>query len=186
MRILFFILGLIPVASWADTFKLDDTHASIVFKVNHLGFSDVYGMFGAAEGTIAWDEANPSKSSIEVTVKTDSLTTLNKKRDDHLKGPDFFNVKQFPSIVLKSKTIKKAGPKKFDVAADLTLNGVTKPVKFVLTQNNTGKDPWGNMRSGADTAFSINRTDFGMNYMSKPGEIGNKVDLMISVEGLKQ
>lgn len=186
MRVFILILAFLTAPVFADTYKLDDTHASIVFKVNHLGFSDVYGMFGAAEGTINWDEANPSKSSFEVTVKSDSLTTMNKKRDDHLKGPDFFNVKQFPTIVLKSKSIKKSGPKKFEVAGDLTLHGVTKPVKFTLVQHNTGKDPWGNMRTGASAELSVNRTEYGMNYMSKPGEIGDKVDLMISVEGVKQ
>jgi polyisoprenoid-binding protein YceI len=168
------------------TFAVDDTHAAIVFKVSHLGFSNVYGMFGQSSGKIVWDAADPSKSSFEVTVKTDSITTLNKKRDDHLKGPDFFNVKQFPSIVLKSRTIKRIEGNKYDVAADLTMRGVTKPVKFVFVQGNNGKDPWGNIRTGGDTSFTVKRSDYGMNYMSKPGEIGDDVEMMISLEGVKK
>ena len=170
----------------AQTFALDDTHASIVFKVSHLGFSSVYGMFGASEGKIMWDDANPSKSSFDITVKTDSLNTMNKKRDDHLKGPDFFNVKQFPAITLKSKSIKKIEGKKYEVTADLTMRGVTKPVTFTFVQGNTGKDPWGNTRTGGEANFTVKRSNFGMSYMNKPGEIGDDVDMMIALEGIKK
>ncbi|MGE4132207.1 MAG: YceI family protein [Bdellovibrionales bacterium] len=167
-------------------FKLDDTHAAIVFKVNHLGFSNVYGMFGSSEGHIVWNEAKPEKSSFEITTKADSITTLNEKRDKHLKGPDFFNTKQFPKIALKSKSIKRVGESKYQVEAALTMKGVTKPVSFEFTQYNTGKDPWGNTRTGGEAIFKIKRTDFGMTYMSKPGEIGDEVEMMVSIEGVKQ
>lgn len=166
-------------------FTIDDTHASVVFKVSHLGFSNVYGMFGQSSGTLVWD-TDMAKSSLEVTVKADSLTTMNKKRDDHLKGPDFFNVKQFPDIVLKSKSIKKLSGNKYEVTADLTMHGVTKPVKVTVAQGNTGKDPWGNTRTGGDATFKVKRTDFGINYMSKPGEIGDDVEVMIGFEAIKK
>jgi polyisoprenoid-binding protein YceI len=176
--------------SWAATepmtYALDDTHASIVFKVSHMGFSNVFGMFGQSSGKITWDAGDPAKSSFDVTVKTDSLNTMNKKRDEHLKGPDFFNVKQFPAITLKSKSIKKMDGNKYEVTGDLTIRGVTKPVKFTFVQGHTGKDPWGNFRTGGDAAFTVKRSDFGMNYMSKPGEIGDDVEMMISLEGVKK
>jgi len=188
-----FLIGLIFASSaFAATpstptnFALDDTHASIVFKVDHMGFSNVYGMFGSSEGKMVWDAGDPSKSSIEVTVKADSLNTMNKKRDDHLKGPDFFNTKQFKTITLKSKTIKRIEGNKYEVNADLTMRGVTKPVTFTFVQGNTGKDPWGNTRTGGEAKFSVKRTMFGMNYMSKPGEIGDDVEMIVSLEGIQK
>jgi polyisoprenoid-binding protein YceI len=165
-------------------YKVDPDHTSIVFKVDHMGFSTVYGMIGGADGKIVVDEKSPEKSSFEISAKLDSINTMAVKRDQHLKGPDFFNVKQFPTIVLKSKSVKKNGDK-YDVTADLTLHGVTKPVSFVFTPRKTGKDPMGNIRTGGETVLKIKRTDYGMNFMSKPGEVGNDIEVMVSVEGTK-
>lgn len=182
------LLLLVSQLAWAQesTFKIDPTHASVVFKVDHLGFSNVFGMFGDVDGKMVINEAQPEKSSFEVVVKTASLDTKNKKRDDHLKGADFFNVKQHPTITMKSKSVKKIADKKYDVTADLTMNGVTKPVKFVWNHWKTGEDPWKNIRTGGDTEFKVKRTDHKMTYMSKAGEIGDEVTLMVSLEGVKQ
>lgn len=169
----------------AKTWEVDTGHASIVFKINHLGFSNVYGTVNGLEGKIVLDEAKPEKSTFDLKAPADKLTTGNSKRDDHLHGPDFFNVKQFPNIELKSKTVKKSGDK-YDVTADLTMHGVTKPVSFTFTRNKTGKDPWGNMRTGGDTSFKIKRTDYGVSFMSKPGEVGDEVELMISLEAVQK
>jgi polyisoprenoid-binding protein YceI len=174
------------LAAETTKYKLDETHAAIVFKVNHLGFSNVYGMFRTADGNINWNPDQPDKSSFEITVKANSLDSMNAKRDEHLKGPDFFNVKQFPNIILKSKSIKRIGDRQFEVVADLTLRGTTKTLPpFVFNQMNTGKDPWGKFRTGGETIFKIKRTDFGMTYMSKPGEIGDEVEMIVSIEGIK-
>lgn len=186
MRVLVLALFAISFGASAQTtsYKVDPDHTALVFKIDHMGFSDVYGMVGGAEGKITFDEKAPEKSTFEVSAKLDTINTMAKKRDDHLKGPDFFNVKQFPTMTIKSKTVKKAGAK-FDVVADLTIHGVTKPVSFTFTQLKTGKDPWNNVRTGGTTSFKIKRTDFGMNYMAKPGEVGDEVEVMVSVEGTK-
>ena len=168
----------------AVTYKIDPGHTSIVFKADHMGFSNVYGIIGGAEGTIVHDEAKPENTKIDVTVKLDTLTTLEPKRDAHLKNPDFFDVKQFPTANLKSTSVKKKG-KAFEVKGDLTLHGVTKPVSFTFTQMKTGKDPWGNTRTGGEAKFKIKRSDFGMTFMSKPGEVGNEIELIVNVEGTK-
>ena len=80
--------------------------------------------------------------------------------------------------------MKKAG-NRFDITADLTLHGVTKPISFTFDQMKTGKDPWNKVRTGGQTVLNIRRTDFGMNYMSKPGEIGDDIEIMVSIEGTK-
>lgn len=169
----------------ADTYKLDPVHTSIVFKINHLGFSNVYGVITGAEGKFIIDEAAPEKSSVEISAKTSGLTTFDKKRDEHLAGPDFFNIKQFPTISFKSKTVKKDG-NKYAVTGDLTMHGVTKPVSFTFDRFNTGKDPWGKTRTGGETSFTIKRTDFKMAYMAEPGKLGDEVGVTISLEGVKE
>jgi polyisoprenoid-binding protein YceI len=128
--------------------------------------------------------AKPEKSSLEFTLKMDQITTNEKKRDDHIKSPDFFNVKQFPTASFKSKSIKKSGEKAYEVTGDLTMHGVTKPVSFTFNRLGTGKDPWGNTRTGGDAMLKIKRSDFGMTFMND-GKLGDEVDLMISTEGTK-
>lgn len=184
MKLLIFISFFIAAFSaQAQTYKIDGSHTSIVFKVDHMGFSNVYGMFDGAEGSFTFDDAKPENSKFDVTVNVDSINTYEKKRDDHLIGPDFFNAKQFPKIVLKSKTVKKTGANDYAVTADMTMHGVTKPVSFTFKRMKSGKDPWGKTRTGGEAQFTIKRTDFGMNFMSKPGEVGNDVALTVSIEG---
>lgn len=168
----------------ATTWTVDSSHASIVFKVNHLGFSNVYGLIPGLEGTIVFDEAKPEKSTFDLKLPVDKIHSGAAKRDEHLMKPDFFNAKQFPTILIKSKSVKKNG-NKLDVVADVTMLGVTKPVSFTFNRMKTGKDPWGKDRTGGETAFKIKRTDFGMSYMSKPGEVSDEVELMISLEATK-
>ncbi|NJM10187.1 MAG: polyisoprenoid-binding protein [Bdellovibrionaceae bacterium] len=186
MRFLALALFTFSLSAWAQVthYKVDPTHASIVFKVSHLGFANVYGMIGGVDGKFTIDEKAPEKSSIEVSAKVETLNTMDKKRDEHLRGPDFFNVKQYPTIILKSTKVKKSGDN-YEVTADLTLHGVTKPVTFTFHQMKTGKDPWNKFRTGGETVFSVRRTDYNMTYMSKPGEIGDDVELRISLEGIK-
>lgn len=186
MRVIALLAFAFGVNAYAqDVYTIDPTHTSIVFKVNHMGFSNVYGTFSGAEGKMTIDEKAPEKSSFDITVKADSVSTNNQKRDDHLKSPDFFNAKQFPTITLKSKTVKKSGDK-YDVTGDLTLRGVTKPVTFTFNRMKTGKDPWGNQRTGGEAVLKVKRTDFGVNFLSKPGEVGEEVELIVNVEGTKK
>lgn len=186
----FVILASLVLSQFASaatsTWEVDSGHASVVFKVNHLGFSNVYGFLPGLEGKITLDEAKPEKSSFDLKIPAvEKISTFNDKRDVHLRGPDFFNTKQFGAMTLKSKSVKKSG-NTFDITADLTMHGVTKPVSFKFTQNKTDKDPWGNIRTGGDTSFKVKRTDFGMTYMSKPGEVGDEVEMMVSLEAVKK
>lgn len=166
------------------TYKVDPSHTSAVFRIDHMGFSPVMGIIGGADGKIVVDEKDPSKSTFEVSLKVDTLNTLDKKRDEHLRSPDFFNAKQFPTINLKSKSVKKNGDK-FDIVADLTLHGVTKPVSFTFTQMKTGKDPWGKVRTGGEAVLNIKRSEYAMTYMNKPGEVGDNVEIRVSIEAVK-
>jgi polyisoprenoid-binding protein YceI len=177
----------LPVAAGAavEKYKIDPVHTSVVFKINHLGFSHTYGHFPGAEGTFQLDEQKPENTAIDIKIKTESLTTFDAKRDKHLKSPDFFNVKQNPLIAFKSKSVKKTGDT-YQITGDLTLNGVAKPVTVDFKRLRTGKDPMGATRTGGDTSLKIKRSDYKMGFMQGENMVGDDVELLISVEGIRE
>ena len=85
-------------------YAIDNSHTSVIFSISHLGFSYCYGRFNKVEGTFSLDAAKPEASMFDVTIDTNSVDTNDKKRDQHLRGPDFFDGKQFPKITFKSET----------------------------------------------------------------------------------
>jgi polyisoprenoid-binding protein YceI len=167
-------------AAAAASYKVDPVHSVVIFKVKHMGAGNFYGRFNQVSGTFTIDAADPSKGMVDFQVKADSIDTANKQRDDHLKGPDFFNVVQFPSITFKGKEIKKAGENAYEVAGDLTLHGVTKPLKAKVEQVGTGKGRAGEPLAGFEATFTVKRGDFGMTYGG--GALGEEVSVIVSVE----
>jgi len=168
----------------AADFAIDPVHSMVVFKVNHLGVSNVYGRFNDISGGFSFDPASPTSASFDVTVKAESFDTHAEKRDQHVKGPDFLDAKQFPVIHLKSKSVKKTGEKSYQVMADLELRGVTKPVTVDVEQIGTGTDPRGTSRAGFEAKFVINRMDYGVSFM--PDGLGKEVTLIVSIEGTQK
>jgi polyisoprenoid-binding protein YceI len=167
----------------ADTFKIDPVHSSVIFSIKHLGVADFYGRFNDVSGTVVFDQADPSKSSVEVTVPVESVDSHNDKRNQQLKSPDFFNAKQFPVIVFKSKSVEASGDN-YKVTGDLMLHGVTKPLTLEIKKGAEGKGMQGEIRGGGETQFTIKRSDFGMNFMQGP--LGDEVNVILSLEGVKQ
>lgn len=183
-----FVLGVVLTqaaapAARADTYKVDPIHSSILFRVKHLGVGYIYGRFNDCGGTFTFDEKNPAGSSFAVEVKATTLDTNNAARDLHLKGPDFFNVKEFPTIAFKSTQVKQLDGQNYEAAGNLTLLGVTKPVTVKLERVGSGKDPRGTFRTGFESIFTIKRADFGMKFMS--GAIGDEVRIIVAIEGTK-
>lgn len=169
----------------ADDYAIDPDHSMVQFRVKHLGISYTLGRFNAPTGKMHIDEANPTKSSIEVSVKVADVDTNNAKRDAHIKGPDFFNGKMFPKISFKSTSVKKTADNEFEVKGDLTLHGVTKTVTVKAEKVGAGKDPWGGYRAGYYLKLTIKRSDYKMNFMQGPSAIGDEIKLEISIEGIR-
>ena len=189
MKMMFLVLlsaFAVSAVAQVETFKIDPSHTSIVFKVNHLGFTDVYGMFTKVDGELKFDEKTPANNSLVVNLDANSINTNEAKRDKHLKTADFFDAKQFSKITFKSDSIKKASGSNYDVKGQLTMHGVTKPVAFTFKRSRTGKDPWGNTRSGGTAEFKVKRSDFGMNFMQGENQVGDEVTVMLGAEGIKQ
>jgi polyisoprenoid-binding protein YceI len=177
------ILSSLGMSVHAETFKIDPVHSSIVFGIKHLGVTDFYGRFNDVSGKAVFDKEDPSKSSLEISIPVESVDTKNEKRDQDLKGPDFFNAKQFPVMVFKSKKVEGSGDT-YKVTGDLTLHGVTKPLTLEIQRGAEGKGMEGEIRGGGETHFSIKRSDFGMNFMQGP--LGDEVKVILSLEGVKQ
>jgi polyisoprenoid-binding protein YceI len=166
----------------ADTYEIDPVHSTFVFKIKHFNVAFLNGRINDSSGAVVIDESDPSKSSVQIELKTASIDTNVEKRDTHLKSADFFNVEKFPALTFKSKSIKKVDATKYDVTGDFTLLGVTKEITVPITRVGTGKDPWGGTRTGFDGTFSIKRSDYGMTFMLDG--IGDEVQISLGVEGV--
>ena len=163
-------------------FKVDPVHSFVMFKVGHLGVSNAWGRFNDPQGVVVWDDNDPSKGKVEITLQADKIDTGNEKRDQHLKSPDFFNARQFPTLTFKSNAIAKKTEGEFEVGGDLTVHGVTKPITVTVRKTGEADTQMGH-RGGWETNFTVKRSDFGMNFM--PGGIGDEVTLHIAIEGVR-
>ncbi|SRR6056297_541829 len=173
-----------PQASAAD-YVLDDQHTSVVFTTSHFGFSYTYGMFGKYAGKFSVDMEDPTAATFQFVIDAASLDTKSEKRDEHLRGPDFFNVKQFPQITFTSRSVTLADDgRTLNITGDLQLHGETKSVVLPLTQVGAGKGPYGKDRIGFVGRMTVKRSDFGMGAMAP--QIGDNVTLLVSFEGLLQ
>ncbi len=164
----------------AGSFNVDPVHSSVVFRIKHMNTAYFYGQFTDLSGTIAFDEAKPDASSMDLTLKMDSVDTHAKGRDDHLKSATFFNAAEIPTATFKSTAWKSAGENAFDVTGDLTLHGVKKSITVKFEKTGSGKGQKGEDLVGFETSFTVKRSDYGMTQMVGP--IGDEVKLMIGIE----
>jgi polyisoprenoid-binding protein YceI len=174
-----------------STYQIDTAHSSAQFKVRHMMIANVKGEFDKVSGTVKFDPANPSASSVEASIDAATISTRDEQRDGHLKSPDFLDVEKFPTITFKSKKVTATGTDSFNVLGDLTIHGVTKEVNLEVEElTGETKDPWGNMRRGATARTRIDRKDFGMifNVALEAGGflVGEHVDLTLDVEMIAQ
>ena len=170
-------------ASAADEYAYDLVHSSVSFKARHLDISWIHGRFNEVEGRFSLDREDPSKSKFELTIKTDSVDTANKARDEHLRQPDYFDTKQFPTIEFKSTSTKaiKGG---YEVTGDFTMHGTTKKVTLVLLGGKE-HDFKGVKRVAFSTELSLKRSDYGFDK-NAIGPIGDEALILIDCEGVRK
>lgn len=168
-------------AQAADKYDIDPTHTQVQFTYNHMGFSNITGRFDEVTGDFLFDAADPTKSSVSITIPVSSISTGVAKLDEHLLKADFFDAAQFPTATFKSTGVTAAGEGKLAVAGDLTIHGVTRPVVLDVTINGIGEHP---MRkapaAGFDASASIKRSDFGVGAYVPA--VSDEVTLSITVE----
>jgi polyisoprenoid-binding protein YceI len=181
----------IPGMAIASTWSLDPDHSNVGFKIRHLMISNVKGNFEKFTGTIDINDKDVTKSTVQVSIDTNSISTNVLKRDEHLRSADFFDVAKYPTMTFLSKKVAKAGKNKLKVTGYLTLHGVTKEVILDVEGPSTeSKDPWGNIRKGATATTKINRKDFGLvwNAALETGgvAVGDEVTIILETEMIKK
>ena len=164
------------------SYQLDPAHTMVLFSWNHFGYSNPTADLGLGEGTVVFDEKNPAKSSVQVTLPLASLDTHVSALDEHLKKPDFLDADKYPTVTFKSTKVQALGEHKFKVTGDLTVHGVTKTVVLDATLNKVGPHPMDKAQSiGFDATASIKRSDFGVNaYVPN---VSDAITIRITTEG---
>jgi polyisoprenoid-binding protein YceI len=162
----------------------DGMHAFIEFKIKHLGYSWLKGRFNDFEGEFTYDEKNPEKSNVNVTIKTASVDSNHAERDKHLRGKDFLNVSKFPIATFKSTKVVSDEKGEADIHGKLTLNGVTKNIVIEAEHIAGGNDPWGGFRRGFEGSTEIALKDYNINFNLGPAS--EKVELILSIEGVRK
>ena len=167
----------------AQKYTIDNDHTSIVFAISHFGFSYTYGRFNKCSGSFEMVDGVPGEQGFEFTIDAKSIDTNCEDRDEHLLGPDFFDVQQFPEITLKTTNIKQVEDE-FEVTADLTILSQTRSIVLPIRLVGAGKGPFGKERAGFFTKFTIKRSDFGMDKMQ--GGVGDNVSITFAFEGIRE
>jgi polyisoprenoid-binding protein YceI len=145
-------------------YDLDPNHTQVEFSWNHFGFSNITGRFDKVEGNFQFDPADPTRSSIDVTIPIASIDTGVGALDEHLQGADFFDAAQFPVATFKSSKVERVDADSLKVSGDLTIHGVSKPAVLDVTINKIGEHPMaGRAAAGFDAKTTIKRSDFGIN-----------------------
>lgn len=164
------------------TYKLDPGHTMVLFSWSHFGFSHPTANVGISDGTLVFDEQNPAKATVEVTMPLSNLDTHVPALDKHLKEPDFFDADKYPTITFKSTSVQPTGNKHYKVTGDLTVHGVTKPVVLSATLNNVGTHPMtGQPAIGFNATGTIKRSDFGLGAYAP--KVSDEIQINITTEG---
>lgn len=176
----------ISTAAMAADYAIDtkNAHASINFRIKHLGFSWIVGRFDKFSGTFSYDDKNPDASKVKIEIDTTSVDTNHAERDKHLRGADLLDTEMFPTATFESTSVKASGPDKAAITGKLTLHGVTKDVTIDAQRVGGGKDPWGGYRDGFTGTTTLKLADFGI--MRDLGPFSKEVELTLDVEGVKQ
>jgi polyisoprenoid-binding protein YceI len=188
MRIASPILAALLLAAGAAVaapvqYDLDPNHTRIDFSWTHFGFSHPMGRFDKFDADFRFDPADPSKSTVSVTIPVDGIDTGVAKLDAHLKSPDFFDAARYPTATFKSTHVESSGAHALKVAGNLTLHGVTRPVVLDVVVNRIGPHPMGGRAAaGFDATTTIKRSDFGIsNYVPN---VSDEIAISISTEAM--
>jgi polyisoprenoid-binding protein YceI len=180
-----FGLGLGSTAQGApQTLEIDAVHSTVLFKIKHMNVGYNFGRFNELSGKVHFDADQPEQSSLEITIKTASVDTANAKRDQHLRGPDFFDAKQFPVMTFKSQSVKKTGDNTYSMTGELMAKGVKKTITVPVEHTGTGQGRGGKTLVGALSTFKIKRSDYGIDYML--GGLSDEVELIVSIEAAQK
>lgn len=189
MKKLFLLVAVMSTALFAfksvapASWTADTAHSKLGFVITHLLITDVEGSFKNFQSTITSSKPDFSDAVIELTADVNSVNTDNDKRDEHLKGADFFDAAKFPKLTFKSTAVKKVSGNKYKVSGNLTFHGVTKPITLDavlrgVTTNPMSKKP----TAGFKVSGTIKRADFGFGTKYGNAMLSDEVTLNANTE----
>jgi len=165
------------------TYGVDDVHSMALFRVQHLGAGQFWGMFNSLKGTATYE---PGKSlAMDVSIDTTSVDSGNTKLDEHLSSPDFFDVKEFPSMTFKSVSSEMKSANLWHVTGDLTIRGMTRSVTVPVEVTGVSNTRMG-ARAGFEAVFNIKRSEYGVSYGVENGSLGDDTRVIVAIEGIRQ
>jgi polyisoprenoid-binding protein YceI len=174
----------------AGTWNVDPSHSSVAFEVKHLMIATVRGHFSEFEGTIEAAEDDPANSRARGSVNVASIDTGSPDRDEHLRGPDFFDAEHYPQATFESTRIEHLEGGHYRMAGDLTIRGETREIEFDACVDGAAEDPWGNERVGISVRGTINRTEFGLTWQQMLASggmlVGEEVKILIDVSAVRE
>jgi polyisoprenoid-binding protein YceI len=167
--------------------NFDPTHSQAEFSVRHM-FTKVRGHIVVASGVVDADESDPTKAVIVAPLNPATINTGVAIRDDHLRSPDFFDIKRHPEILFHSTAIAQTGKDQFAVMGMLSMHGVSRPVTLDTRVEGNGVDPFGNRRAGVSARTTLNRKDFGLHWnraLESGGLlVGDEIDINLEIEAV--
>ena len=177
------IAALAPLA--AAEWTLDDDHSFALFRVQHMGAGFTWGRFDAIAGELSYDPAAPANAKLSVTIQAASVSTGVPLMEEHLRKPDFFDVKQFPTLTFVSKTWTAKAENTYEILGDLTMHGVTRPVTVTAVRTGLGANAYTKKTLvGFETTFTVQRADFGLKYGA--GAVGDEVRITFALEAIQK
>ena len=189
-----FVAGVFALAigssAIAGTYKLDESHTQVGFKIKHLVISTVSGRFNKFEGGFEFDQAKGEVKGLSVAIQTASVDANEPDRDKHLKSPDFFDVAKFPTMTFSGTRTITSSNKPTQIEGELTIHGIKKSVTVDVDFKGSTVDPWGNERIAFEASTKVNRKDYGLKWnknLDKGGVmIADEVKILIEGEALLQ
>ena len=179
-----------PLSAQPARFEIDPEHLSIGFLVHHISYAKVLGMFRAGKGSYSYDEKTGTLSDVRIEVETASVFTNHRKRDEHLKGPDFLNSAEFPRMTFTAAGARRTGDRTFEISGNLELLGRALPMTLQATMNKLSEYELGTFRKpyvmGVSARGSFKRSPYGMSYGLDNGWVGDEVEMLIEFEARRR
>ena len=185
------LFATVPAHAQSARYELDPEHTSVGFLVDHIGYAKVLGMFRAVRGSYSFDESTATLTDVRIEVETASVFSNSRRRDEHLRGPDFLNSNEFPLMVFTASSAERTGERTFNIHGELELLGQRQPLTLQATWNKSAESPIGPVGRrpyvmGVSARGSFLRSAFGMNYAVANGWVGDEVPLIIEIEAIRQ
>lgn len=176
----------LALTGFAQTWTVDKAHSRLGFTITHLMIADLGGTFNSFDAKFTSSKPDFTDATVEFSADVNSIDTDNEQRDTHLKSPDFFDVQKYPAITFKSTSFKKTGDKKYKLAGNLTMHGVTKPVVLDVVLNGTTTHPMNKKQiAGFKISGVVKRTDFGIAATTPAAILSDEVAIVASAEFTK-